>query len=57
MRPLAFSSANAVVVASLGSLLVLMETARLASDTRSLCLPPFLNDVVVKCRCGEFNQL
>ncbi|MDW9549714.1 branched-chain amino acid ABC transporter permease [Sinorhizobium meliloti] len=47
MRPLAFSSANAVVVASLGSLLVLMETARLASDTRSLWLPPFLNDVVV----------
>ncbi len=47
MRPLAFSSANAVVVASLGSLLVLMETARLASDTRSLWLPPFLHDVVV----------
>jgi branched-chain amino acid transport system permease protein len=47
MRPLAFSSANAVVVASLGTLLVLMETARLASDTRSLWLPPFLNEVIV----------
>ncbi|WEX78509.1 branched-chain amino acid ABC transporter permease [Sinorhizobium numidicum] len=47
MRPLAFSSANAVIVASLGTLLVLMETARLASDTRSLWLPPFLNDVII----------
>jgi branched-chain amino acid transport system permease protein len=47
IRPLAFSSANAVIVASLGALLVLMETARLASDTRSLWLPPFLNDVIV----------
>ncbi|NVD38365.1 branched-chain amino acid ABC transporter permease [Ensifer sp. HO-A22] len=43
MRPLAFSSANTVVVASLGCLLVLMEIARLASDTKSLWLPPFLN--------------
>lgn len=47
MRPLAFSSANTVVVASLGCLLVLMETSRLASDTRSLWLPPFLNGNVV----------
>ncbi|MGF6172164.1 branched-chain amino acid ABC transporter permease [Ensifer sp. 4252] len=47
MRPLAFSSANTVVVASLGSLLVLMETARLASDTKSLWLPPFLNGNIV----------
>lgn len=47
MRPLAFSSANTVVVASLGCLLVLMETARLASDTRSLWLPPFLNGNIV----------
>lgn len=47
MRPLAFSSANTVVVASLGCLLVLMETARLASETRSLWLPPFLNANIV----------
>lgn len=47
MRPLAFSSANTVVVASLGCLLVLMEIARLASDTRSLWLPPFLNGNIV----------
>ncbi len=47
MRPLAFSSDNTVVVAALGVVLVLMETARLASDTRSLWLPPFLNTPVV----------
>jgi branched-chain amino acid transport system permease protein len=47
MRPLAFSSDNTVVVAALGVVLVLMETARLASDTRSLWLPPFLNAPVV----------
>lgn len=47
MRPLAFSSDNTVVVAALGVVLVLMETARLASDTRSLWLPPFLNTRVV----------
>lgn len=47
MRPLAFSSANTVLVAALGLVLVLMETARLASDTRSLWLPPFLNQPLV----------
>ena len=47
MRPLAFSSDNTVVVAALGVVLVLMETARLASDTRSFWLPPFLNTPVV----------
>ncbi|WP_411035226.1 branched-chain amino acid ABC transporter permease [Shinella sp. BYT-45] len=47
MRPLAFSSDNTVVVAALGVVLVLMETARLASDTRSLWLPPLLAAPVV----------
>ncbi|MFC6444507.1 branched-chain amino acid ABC transporter permease [Shinella zoogloeoides] len=47
MRPLAFSSDNTVVVAALGTVLVLMETARLASDTRSLWLPPLLATPVV----------
>lgn len=54
MRPLAFSSANSVVVASLGTLILLMETARLASDTRSLWLPPFLNEVIVFWPDPEF---
>ncbi|MGB3814884.1 MAG: branched-chain amino acid ABC transporter permease [Shinella sp.] len=47
IRPLAFSSDNTVVVAALGVVLVLMETARLASDTRSLWLPPLLSTPVV----------
>lgn len=47
MRPLAFSSANTVLVAALGLVLVLMETARLATETRSLWLPPFLNQPLV----------
>ncbi|KQW72479.1 branched-chain amino acid ABC transporter permease [Ensifer sp. Root127] len=47
MRPLAFSSANTVVVASLGSLLLLMEGARLASETRSIWLPPFLSEAIL----------
>lgn len=46
-RPLAFSSDNTVVVAALGVVLVLMETARLASDARSLWLPPLLATPVV----------
>ena len=47
MRPLAFSSDNTVVVAALGVVLVLMETARLAAGTRSLWLPPFFNAPLV----------
>lgn len=44
MRPLASASPNAVTVASIGALIALMESARLAADTRSLWLPPLLND-------------
>lgn len=54
MRPLAKVSPNAMIVASLGVLMVLMEGARLASDTRELWLPPFLNGVVVFWRGGGF---
>lgn len=46
MRPLANASPNAVTVASVGALIALMESARLAAGTRSLWLPPFLNDPV-----------
>lgn len=46
MRPLAFSSENTVIVAALGVVLVLMETARLAANTRSLWLPPLLSQPV-----------
>jgi branched-chain amino acid transport system permease protein len=47
MRPLVSVSPNAMIVASLGVLLVLMEGARLAADTRELWLPPFLNGIAV----------
>jgi branched-chain amino acid transport system permease protein len=43
MRPLAAASPNAVIVASLGVLMVLMEGARLASGSRELWLPPLLD--------------
>lgn len=42
MGPLVRVSPNAVIVAALGLLIVLMETARLASGTRDLWLPPLL---------------
>jgi len=54
MRPLAKISPNAVTVASLGVLMVLMEGARLASDTRELWLPPFMNEAVVFWRGDGF---
>lgn len=47
MRPLSAASPNAMIVASLGLVMVLMEGARLASDTRELWLPSFLNANIV----------
>lgn len=47
MRPIAGRSANTVVVASLGIAIVLMEGSRIAAETRSLWLPPFLNTPLV----------
>jgi branched-chain amino acid transport system permease protein len=43
MHRLAATSANTVVVVSLAIALVLMELSRIAAQTRSLWLPPFLN--------------
>lgn len=54
MRPLAAISPNAVIVASLGVMMVLMEGARLASDTRELWLPPFLDVAIVFWRADSF---
>lgn len=42
-HPLARIAPNALIVASLGVVLVLMETARLAAGSRELWLSPFLN--------------
>lgn len=46
MMPLHKRSANAVIVASLGVVLVLSEAARLVLDTRSLWLPPIGQQIV-----------
>jgi len=45
--PLAERSANTIVAATLGVLIVLMEVARLAAETRDLWLPPLLATPVV----------
>lgn len=55
MRPLATASPNAVTVASIGALIALMESARLAANTRSLWLPPLLNDPIYVWRSLEFG--
>ncbi len=47
MQPLVRRSANTVIVAALGVTILLMETARLASETREIWLPPLLNGTVV----------
>jgi branched-chain amino acid transport system permease protein len=54
MRPLASASPNAVTVASIGALIALMESARLAAGTRSLWLPPILNNPIYVWRNADF---
>ncbi|PZM16954.1 branched-chain amino acid ABC transporter permease [Rhizobium tubonense] len=53
--PLVRKSPNTVIVAALGVMIVLMETARLASDTRTIWLPPFLNTPIVFWSDGTFK--
>lgn len=55
MQPLAGTTPNAVIVAALGVTIVLMETARLAANTRAIWLPPFLNAPVVFWSVGSFH--
>lgn len=55
MQPLVKKSPNTVIVAALGVTIVLMETARLASNTRDLWLPPFVNEPVVFWSDGTFQ--
>jgi branched-chain amino acid transport system permease protein len=52
--PLAMSSPNAIVVATLGVALVLMELARIAAETRDFWLPPMLNEPVVFLSANGF---
>lgn len=55
MLPLSHKSPNTVIVAALGMMIILMETARLASNTRSIWLPPFLNEAIVFWDSGDFR--
>jgi branched-chain amino acid transport system permease protein len=52
--PLAMSSPNAIVVATLGVALVLMELARIAAETKDFWLPPMLNQPVVFMSANGF---
>ena len=52
--PLAESSPNAIVVATLGVALVLMELARIAAETRDFWLPPMLATPVVLVSANGF---
>ncbi len=55
VQPLARRSPNTVIVAALGVTILLMETARLASNTRELWLSPFLNGTVVLWNDAAFK--
>ncbi|MBB3608971.1 branched-chain amino acid ABC transporter permease [Rhizobium sp. BK602] len=55
MLPLSRKSPNTIIVAALGMMIVLMETARLASNTRGIWLPPFLNGAIVFWDSGDFR--
>lgn len=52
--PLASSSPNAIVVATLGVALVLTELARIAADTRDFWLPPMLAQPIVLVSADGF---
>jgi len=55
MLPLSRKSPNTIIVAALGMMIILMETARLASNTRGIWLPPFLNGAIVFWDSGDFR--
>mgnify|MGYP001167332217 CR=1 FL=1 len=54
MRPLARTGPNAVIVASLGLMIALMEGARLAADTKAIWIAPFLNQPLTVYADPEF---
>lgn len=55
LAPLAASSPNAIVVATLGVTMVLTELARISADTRDFWLPPMLATPVVFAASGGFR--
>lgn len=54
LAPLANSSPNTIVAATLGVLIVLMELSRIAADTRDYWLPPMLATPVVFASSSTF---
>lgn len=54
-EPLAGRSPNAIAAATLGVLLVLTETSRIAADTKDFWLPPMLAWPVVFAEAGGFK--
>lgn len=54
-EPLADRSPNAIVVTTLGILLVLSEASRIAADTHDLWLPPMLAEPVVFAEASGFK--
>jgi branched-chain amino acid transport system permease protein len=52
IAPLARATPNTMLAATLGVMVVLMEVARLASDTRSFWLPPVLNTPIALAAPG-----
>lgn len=55
LGPLAHSSPNAVVVATLGVAIVLMEVTRISADTKDFWLPPMLSTPIVFASDGTFH--
>lgn len=55
LLPLAGRSPNTIVAATLGVLIVLMETYRIAADTHDLWLPPMLAYPIVFAKDGAFR--
>ncbi|MER8958414.1 branched-chain amino acid ABC transporter permease [Mesorhizobium sp. M0701] len=54
-EPLADRSPNAIVVTTLGILLVLSEASRIAADTHDLWLPPMLAQTIVFAQNASFK--
>jgi branched-chain amino acid transport system permease protein len=55
LRPLADRSPNAIVVATLGASIALMELGRMAAETRDFWLPPLLSSPVVFAAADGFQ--
>jgi branched-chain amino acid transport system permease protein len=55
LLPLARLAPNAIVVATLGAALALMEAGRIAAETRDFWLPPLLTGAVVFAAAGDFR--